>query len=280
MEKRLGEQGGGPITPMRKTRLTALTEQITWRSIRPTLADSSANHDPKNHFRKGLRHMKRLSARFGTALVVMLAVAASQVQAEYLNWTYTANPNVAGISVGNNSPKGGAAVTLTNFNTPQAGAASIPVIAYVTSTSSTTPVTFGPSTNLPPTYNLALTITDKSTGDSAKLNFTGSLVGSLTATSSSVVASFKPVTSDSVTLDGHTYTVTIPTVTLAAPTSPQQDIMANVSVTGASTTPPGGGGGSSQPPTQSTPEPASLLLGSLGFSCFGLGCWWKRRRPA
>jgi hypothetical protein len=220
--------------------------------------------------------MNHLLTRFGTALLVLLAVAASQIRADYLNWTYTSNPNVAGISVGDHSATGGASVTLTNFNTPQAGAASIPVVAYLTATNSTTPVTFGPSTNLPPTYNLALTITDKSTGDSGMLNFTGKLAGALTATSSSVVASFTPLTSDSLTLDGHTYTVTIPSVTLAAPTSPQQNIMANVSVTNASSggNPPGGG---TPPVTTGTPEPTSLVLGSLGFSWFGLGCWWKRR---
>jgi len=215
--------------------------------------------------------MNRLSARIGTAVLVLLAAAASQIRADYLNWTYTSNPNVPGIAVDATSPNGGGAlVSLTNFNTPQAGAATIPVVAYVTSTNSTTPIVFGPTSDVPTTYNLALTITDKSTGDSGTLNFTGSLTGPLTATSSGVVASFTPVGSDSLTLDGHTYTVTIPEQTLAAPTSPQADITANVSVSNGTT-------GGNLPPPISTPEPTSLLLGGLGFSCFGLGCWWKRR---
>lgn len=209
--------------------------------------------------------MKRLSAPFGTTLVVLLAAAASQARADYLNWTYTANPNVAGVSVNSTSPTGGASVTLTDFSTPQSGATSIPVIAYVTSTSSTTGVNFGPSANTPSTYNLAVTITDNTTHDSGTLNFAGSLAGALSATSSSLVNTLTPVTSNTLTLDGHKYTITIPNVTLAAPTSPQQDIMASVSVT--PSTPVGNG----------TPEPTSLLLGGLGFSCFGLRCWWKRR---
>jgi hypothetical protein len=106
----------------------------------------------------------------------------------------------------------------------------------------------------------------------------------LTATTSTVVDSFTPVTSNSLTLDGHTYTVKIPSVTLAAPTSPQENVMASVSVTNAL---PGGTPPPpplppphplTQPPSNGTPEPTSLLLGSLGFSCFGAGCWWKRRR--
>jgi hypothetical protein len=241
------------------------------------LAGSLANGDPEEiYFRKGLRHMRRLSAFFGTPLFVVLAAAASSAQADYLNWTYTGIPNVPGIAVNAKSPTGGATVTLTDFNNPHAGAASIPVIAYVTSTAATTPVVFGPSSNSPATYNLALTITDGKTHDSGTLNFTGSIAGSLTATTSSLVNTLTPVSSKSLTLDGHTYTVTIPSVTLAAPTSPQQNIMATVSVSNASS----GGGTQTGGGTPDAPEPTSLLLGGLGFSCFGLGCWWKRRSLA
>jgi len=211
--------------------------------------------------------MKHLSVLFGTALLVLLAAAASQVRAD-LSWTYTASPNVPGIAVNNSSPTGGASVSLVDYNKSQPGGASIPVIAYVTATSNTTPVIFGPSSDSPTTFNLALKITD-SNGDSGTLNFTGSLAGALTATTSSVVASFAPVTSNSISFDGQTYTVSIAPQTLAPPTSPQQNIMASVSVTNGS-----GSGGTSH----GTPEPTSLLLGSLGFSCFGVGCWWKRRR--
>lgn len=215
--------------------------------------------------------MNRLSAPFGTTLFVLLAAAASQARADYLNWTYTSNPNVAGVSVGATSPGGGGSVTLTDFSAAQPGATSIPVIAYVTQTASTAPITFGSSTNTPSTYSLAVTFTDDTTHDSGTLNFTGSIAGSLTATSSSLVNTLTPVTSNSLTLDGYKYTLTIPSVTLAPPTSPQQNIMATVAVAPVNS----GGGGIGVP--IGAPEPASLVLGSLGFSCFGLGCWWKRR---
>lgn len=215
--------------------------------------------------------MKFPSAPFGTTLFVLLAVAASQAQADYLSWTYTSSPNVAGVTVGSSSASGGASVTLTDFSSAQPGATSIPVIAYVTSTGSTTPITFGPGVNTPSTYSLAVTFTDNKTHDSGTLNFTGSIAGTLSSTTSSLVNTLTPTTSNSLTLDGYKYTVTIPSVTLAAPTSPQQNILANVSVTPASGNNGGGGG------VNGVPEPASLVLGSLGFSCFGLGCWWKRR---
>lgn len=214
--------------------------------------------------------MKRLSALFGTVLFVLSAAA--PIRADYLNWTYTANSSVPGLSVGATSPSGGATVTLTDFNNPQPGGSSIPVQAYVTSTSNTTPISFNNSA-----FQLALKITDSTTNDSGTLNFNGSLTGSLSSATSSVIASFAPVSSNSLTLDGHTYTVTIPSTTLAAPTSPQKDIMALVSVTNASS----GGGGGVTPGgghTTGTPEPASLLLSSLGISCLGVRFWWRRRR--
>jgi hypothetical protein len=195
------------------------------------------------------------------SLVVLLGAFVGQVRADFLNWAYTSTPNVPGVSV-NAGSRGGASVTLTDV--AQAGATSIPVIAYETQTSSTMSVTFNKAS-----FNLALKITD---GNNvyATLNFTGFLAGPLTATTSGVVASFSPVTSNSITFDGHTYTVTIPSQTLAAPTSPQQNIMASVSVANASlggvtpSTPP-------PPPSHGTPEPASLLLGCLGFVGLGFG---------
>lgn len=220
--------------------------------------------------------MKRLSALLRTVLLVLLASAANPVRADYLNWTYTADANTPGLSVGALSPSGGATIALTDFNNPQPGGSSIPVQAYVTSTSNTTPINFSNSA-----FSLALKITDGTTNDSGTLNFNGSVSGSLSSTTSSLIASFTPVTSNSLTLDGHTYTVTIPSVTLAPPTSPQQDIRALVSVASAS----GGGntgGGTTPPPPPpnvgSTPEPTSLLLSSLGLSCLGARYWWRRRR--
>jgi hypothetical protein len=210
--------------------------------------------------------MKRLAVIFGTALLVLPASTAGQVRADYLNWTYASTPNVPGVSV-NAGSNGGASVTLTDV--AQAGATSIPIIAYETQTSSTTPINFNNAT-----FNLALKITDGNNA-SATLSFTGALNGALTATTSSLVASFAPVSSNSITFDGHTYTVTIPSLTLGAPTNPQQDIMASVAVANGTS-----GGGSPPPPrpTNSTPEPASLLLAGLGLSCFGAERWWKRRR--
>jgi hypothetical protein len=208
-------------------------------------------------------------------LIALALLCGNAARADYLNWTYTSNPNVPGISAGALSPNGGALVTLTNFSAPQAGALSIPVIAYVTATSSTTSINFGPSANSPSTYSLALTITDGTTHDSGTLNFTGSLAGPLTATTSGVVNRLTPVSSSALTLDGHKYTVSIPSVTLASPTSPQQNILASVSVSNATgpsvvvpqavaVVPPS----TTNTPTN-TPEPGSIILACLGIAFLG-----------
>jgi hypothetical protein len=222
--------------------------------------------------------MKHLSARLLTALTALLAATAGLARADYMNWSYSSDSSVPGITVDAKAPSGGAAVQLTDY-TKQAGASSIPVLAYVTSTSLTTPINFPQGS----TYGLTLTITDNATHDSGTLTFTGTIAGALSATSSSLTNSFTSSTPPSLKLDGHIYTVSIPTTALADPTKPQQNILASVQVsdvTGGGTKVPTGGGpeGPSGGGPQGTPEPASLVLAGLGFSLFGAGRWLKGQR--
>ncbi|HEY7311397.1 MAG TPA: hypothetical protein VH643_18695 [Gemmataceae bacterium] len=220
--------------------------------------------------------MKLPSARSLAALIVVLAVA-GHGRADYMNWTYTSTPSVPGVSVGAQSPGGGAAVTLTDFKNGTAGT-SIPVIAYVTQTASTSPITFDPSAAK---YSLGVTITDNATHDSGTLTFAGAVGGTLSATTSTLTNSFAPST-NSLTLDGHVYTVTIPTTNLAAPTSPQQNIMATVSVSNVSgggtppppspppPSPPPPPPTTTPPPSTNTPEPSSVVLACAAISLVGL----------
>lgn len=198
-------------------------------------------------------------------LVALSLLCCNPAHADYMNWSYTSTPSVPGVSVGSQSPGGGAAVTLTDF-TNQAGGTSIPIIAYVTNTAVTSPLTFNPSSS---TYTLKLAITDNATHDTGTMTFTGAVGGTLSATSSTLTNSFAP-SPNSLTLDGHVYKVTLPPVALAPPTAPQQNIMATVSVSNAS----GGGVFTPQPPppqvhppTSSTPEPSSVILacGAMAF---------------
>jgi len=207
------------------------------------------------------------------SLVLLLGLSflcGKPAKADFMNWSYSSTPNVEGVSAGGAGGSSGGSVLLTDFNN-QAGAASIPAIAVVTSSSSASPVTFDPNTAK---YSLTMTITDNTTHDSGTLTFTGSVGGTLSATTSTLTNSFAP-SPNTLTLDGHKYTVTIPTADLLAPTAPQHTIMATVSVSDA--TGGGGGGGTPPPPpVKGAPEPASLVLAGLGLSFLGVGRGWRR----
>jgi hypothetical protein len=208
--------------------------------------------------------MNHLSARLLTALTVSSMIAVGHAQADFMNWSYSTAAVPPGFTASAPGNNGGGTIQLTPYSNV-AGASSPNVLAY--QTTATVPVTF---TN--DTYQLTMTIKDNTTGDTGNLTFTGSISGGLSQNSSTLVNTFANPT-QSLTLDGHKYTVTLPSsTTLAAPGSNQQNIAATVSVSNAS----GGGGGG---PPSNTPEPASLVLGGLGFSLLGMGGWWKRRRP-
>jgi hypothetical protein len=214
--------------------------------------------------------MNYFSARFVAALTVSSMIAAGQARADFMNWSFSTSAVPPGFAVNAPGNSGGGAVQLTPFSNI-AGGSTVNVLAY--QTTATAPVTFNAASN---TYTLTMTITDNTTHDTGNLTFTGSIGGGLSQTTSSLVNTFANPT-QSMTLDGHTYTVTVPSsVNLAPPTSPQQNISATVSVSSTSGGGGGGGGG-----VQSVPEPASLVLGGLGFSLFGVSGWWqRRRRPA
>jgi len=200
--------------------------------------------------------MKRLSARLLATLVVSLAAAASPARADFMNWGYTTSATPPVVSSGTGT------IQMTGITNGTA-AVSIPLLGMQDSSAATS--------GSPDVYNshylLALTFTDNTTHDSGTLTLKGALQGKLTATTSSVMNTITGPTS--LALDGHLYTVSIHSLLLTAPGTPQQTLTATVTV---SNIPPGGG--------SHTPEPTSLLLGGLGLTCAGIGCWWKRlRRP-
>ncbi len=214
--------------------------------------------------------MNHLSAVWKTAVLGLLAASPSQMRADYLDWSYTTSANVPAITALGGTSKGGATVSLTPFSTPQLGAATIPLLIASTSTAYNEPIKFQGVLGSTPAYFLTMTLTDNATHQYGTITFSGSLWGSLTKTSSNVVARFDPINSDGMTSlgsvdDGYAITVIIPPVTLAPPNSPPQEIMATVSVVKVHSSP-------------ATPEPSALLLGSLGISGLGVGCWRQRWR--
>jgi hypothetical protein len=206
--------------------------------------------------------MTHFSARLLSVLTVSSMIAAGQARADFMNWSYSTNAVPPGFAVNTPGNEGGGQVQLTPYN-DAAGGSTINVLAY--QTTATAPVTFDAASS---TYTLTMTVTDNTTNHTGTLAFTGTISGGLSPTTSSLVNTFANPT-QSLTLDGHTYTVTVPSsVDLLAPSSNQQNITATVSVSDAG---PGSGG-------TGTPEPASLVLGGLGFSLFGVSSWWQRFR--
>jgi hypothetical protein len=215
---------------------------------------------------KGRCQMKKSMSWFCFLLGLSL-LCGSSAKADYMNWSYTSTLSVPGLAVGALSPSGGATVSLTGFNNGSAGT-SIPVIAYITSTSLTSPIAFDPSTAK---YTLGITFTDNATHDSGTLSFTGAVGGTLSATTSTLSSSFAP-SSSSLTLDGHVYSVTMPSVALAPPTSSQQSILATVRVSDVP------GGGSPGQPTANTPEPGGIVLACMGITVRGAQAYLRRLR--
>ena len=117
-------------------------------------------------------------------------------------------------------------------------------------------------------YGLTMHLTDAASNTSADLKFGGAFSGTLGSTFA-LTNSFTSPTTQSVTLGGNLYNVT---VGLYVPPQPGKagSIGANVTVNG-----------SGQPPVvNNVPEPTSFVLASLGLSALGLRCWRRYRKLA
>ena len=143
--------------------------------------------------------------------------------------------------------------------------------ATLTTTSSATTV---PDTFSSP-FSMKLHLTDSASSMSGDLTFAGTLAGTLTRTTSQLNATLSSPFTQTLTLGGNVYAVTIdPTVVnLPVPgaTSPAA-IDARVTVASSGTVTP--------PPTHNTPEPSGLLLAGLGLPLLAAARRWRRAKAA
>jgi hypothetical protein len=200
------------------------------------------------------------AAPLRAAALAALFLAAPAAHADPVGWAYTwdVTPKVL-----TGDPGSTGSVT---FTPPPAGSAaagnSTVVAAALSALSSASPS--HPDTFSGQGYTLKLTLTDDTSGQSGVLTFAGKLFGSMSAASSNITNAFTAPLTQSLTLGGHTYTVTIGP--FVAPGGPMEENKGAVSAQVAV-----------GPTVSNAPEPSSLLLAALGLP---LAAAVRRRRHA
>ena len=194
------------------------------------------------------------------AALAVLFLAAPAARAD-VAWTYTwdVTPKVLTGDPGNSG-----ALTFTAPAADSHAAGNSTVLAAALSTLSSA-LPSHPDTFSGQGYSLSLKLTDDASGQSGVLTFGGKLFGSMSAASSNITNSFTAPLTQTLSLGGHTYSVTIGP--FVAPGGPMQDnkgaISAQVAV---------------GPAVAQAPEPSSLLLAALGLPA--AAALRRRRRTA
>jgi hypothetical protein len=204
------------------------------------------------------------------AALTILALAAP-LRADPVAWSYSWSPTNDTLDFGSKSSKG--SISLSSLPMQDAFGNSNIIASYIDLKSNAKvlhPIKLGVSDG---GYQLNLTIKDTASGKSGTLNFTGQFQGSFSSKSANLTNSFTGLTTQSMSLGGDTYTVTIGPYVPPGPPGPKSSgvIGAYVSVVGA---------GGNPTPSSTSPEPSSLLLCSLGAAGFAAAGWRRRRQGA
>jgi hypothetical protein len=204
------------------------------------------------------------SLLFGVPLAALL-LASGSTRADPIAWSYNWTPTISTVLA--DSP-GTGKILLSN----QAAAAAVnssDIVATNIRTASTAPFS-SPDRFTNAAYGLALILTDKASGASGTVTFTGVFNGTLTALSANITNSFTGPQTQVLQLGANTYTVTMGSYTPPPPPGAFNagaiSAYARVSVQAT-----GAGGG------PQAPEPSTLALAGLGLSLSG-GALWRGRR--
>jgi hypothetical protein len=196
--------------------------------------------------------MKHLSVRLFLMLAALVILGNERAQAEAIDFSYqwTVQPSVLPGLPGSTGS--------VLFSAAQAGSsqamlgdmtgATIPG-ATVTTTSSAT----NPPDSFQAGFSMKIHLSDTLSKQSGDLTFTGSVSGTLTATQSTLTGTFDNPLTQTLTLGGHLYSVSI--AELFHPQPPGSPALVNIS---ANVT-------VSNPKPTSTPEPSSLVLGATAM---------------
>ena len=214
---------------------------------------------------------------FWVGALALLALAARPSRAESIAWAYDWSKSTDAIA-GDAGNTGG--VSFTSFKGVLAGDQSIhaTTMAAFISTSAAKPDTYSGEA-----YHMVLNLTDQASGQAGQLTFTGHLFGSVSLTGGAKLTNtFETPLTESLTLGGHLFTVTIGPFFAPKVANGGSDGFIDASVevgghggTGAPPPPPPPSDPDAPPPKPSpTPEPASLVL-----ACAALPLLALLRRP-
>jgi hypothetical protein len=208
--------------------------------------------------------MKRsFAALVGTSLALLL-LAGSPAWAGFVGWDYAWTPSSLVVAA-DSGGTGGISMTLQ----AQAHAdGTSDIIATNLRTFSSAPRTI-PDSVAKGTYSLTLALTDTASGEHGTVTFNGYFSGTFSTTSANVQNNFSGDTTQTLTLGGHTYKITIGPY---APPGPPSAANAGTISAHVDVDEDGGGTGGD------TPEPSTLVLSCLGVSFLGAAGWrkWKR----
>jgi hypothetical protein len=200
------------------------------------------------------------------AALVVLALA-SPLRADYMApWTYswtTTTPTIAA----DNPSTGSVTLTPDTTNTATPNSSTTLVAAGITLNSSA-----AATLNTAGAYQLALKITDTTSGQSHTFDFTGKLSGNFSPGSAMVGNSFDSATPQSFTLGSTTYSVVMNSYAHPGPPGSSASGTLGASVTIAALA-----GGNPGTTSINSPEPSSLLLGGLGLAGCAFARWRRRR---
>jgi hypothetical protein len=210
--------------------------------------------------------MTRLSKALLLAAFAALAFGPGRAHASFVSWSYNWTPSALALPA---DVPGSGGLSLTNEPTKNADGTSDVVVTNIrgfSSASRSTPDKFTHAA-----YNFTLVLTDLASGKAAHMTFSGFFSGTMSATSANIGNTFTGVTTETVSLGGHTYTVTMGNYSPPGPPTASNpgSISAHVGVDEVK-----------GPPivTGNAPEPSTLLLACFGLSGLGLTGWRRWRR--
>jgi hypothetical protein len=214
--------------------------------------------------------MNRSLAFLFSAAIALLMATQARVRADFVSWSYNWSPSALALPA---DVPGTGGLSLTNEPTKNADGTSDVVVTNIRGFSSASRA--NPDKFTHAGYTFMLVLTDLSSGQSAHMSFTGFFSGTLSATSSNIANTFTGATTETATLGGHTYMVSLGNYSPPGPPTASNagSISAHVSVDQFLPPPP-------IPPSEHAPEPSTLLLSFMGLVGVGAAAWRKRRRSA